>query len=1145
MKYKKLLAATAMTSAAFVVPVMVGAEEIAPEKKDELIASGTYLVGDTVKAALTEIVMPAGAVDKIVSYEWFIDDATTASSKTEQMQIPLNMNAQSIKLIVTTESGKKYTDSITTTPPVEFGATVNGEPKANGTIDIYENTLEIPNDIVKGYQWYVVDGNSYKMLTGETELELDILPEYHGKKVMMLVSTEKGNYYYSLVDVQTLETDFDSVEFAFSVNGKPLVSQKIIVGDTIQLQNFELSGKNDEVLKNSDYEVTYRWLAIKQNGTKVSLANATSNSVVVPIDSDKNKYAMLELEISIYVPSTKETYTKPVTVSLTSGVIDNYDQAILILYNDYTKILNGDSVTAIKQKLEELTNQYNALTETAKTAVTNSSKLNEMNQVYKVIVSLVTEFEAVEAEREQFEILNSETKQANLLKRIEKLKKSVNTLTKAQQTIFYAEISTNGNTYEKGYLETLYEWVNKSSESDASGQYLTVQGIKTLNGEIEAIINTSEKKYEISDGVDNLARINAFEETVKALLVNVNSIDKAYHPLIKIQLLKTAQADVKKAKSVVTSMNKVATITTDAKKKASALIAAQKSYNKLNMYQASLIADITILNPENEDDPDGDSNLVSDKVIDINALIDKLITVGATEYTDGIVAIEEKVEEITLLYKMLSSSEKKQVPNYKLVSQAKKDASAVKKVAASIYKAFDAYDTAKEYAGDDELLSKYISKMNSAQGKFASAYKAYAKLTPQQLSILLQDDYVPESETTYTIADFLTEYAALTSTIGDESFDEKKEYDQSKSEEVVSIIEEMALILEKAQAGKDTSSADLDIELELKINAAKAVYKTLNAYEKKLVNNYGLISTASSHLSKAKTAKKKLETATDDKKFLSAKQAYDKLQTVQQGLIVTTYNKKLADFEYQEVALTAIDEALAMLKNINNYTATAILELQEQLKFVSSKDQKLLKNYSLYQTALKDLKAVESLIPKIDKLGENPSYSNKEKMYASYLKLTAKQQAIFDKYERPFDSNLEKPADLLEKWMNSESLEENSKKLNERIGQIIISGNYQVTLTGDTSLAKLVDFNQKLDVFTNEYKALDSKERKLVVNYSYIKAAEKDLKAVRAVYKLKEDLKVAEDSKKASIESKLQQAKNRLTVEQESLYHLVAPVQQP
>lgn len=184
---------------------------------------------------------------------------------------------------------------------------------------------------------------------------------------------------------------------------------------------------------------------------------------------------------------------------------------------------------------------------------------------------------------------------------------------------------------------------------------------------------------------------------------------------------------------------------------------------------------------------------------------------------------------------------------------------------------------------------------------------------------------------------------------------------------------------------------------------------------------------------------------------------------------------------------------------------------------------------------VKDVRAVDSFVAKMVKLGENPTYSQKDSIYKSYLKLTRVQQQLLGTYKTP-DAIVDEDtySKKLFEWM--EAAEGASTDLNSRIGAIIVSGKYSVILDGASSLEKLADFEQQLDDLTKEYKALDSKERKLVVNYSYIKNAEKDLKAVRAVIQLEEKLANAEDK------SPIEQAKNRLTVEQKSLYDLV---QQP
>lgn len=206
---------------------------------------------------------------------------------------------------------------------------------------------------------------------------------------------------------------------------------------------------------------------------------------------------------------------------------------------------------------------------------------------------------------------------------------------------------------------------------------------------------------------------------------------------------------------------------------------------------------------------------------------------------------------------------------------------------------------------------------------------------------------------------------------------------------------------------------------------AKAMYKDLNSFEKKLVYNYGFVATASSHLSKVKSVKTRLlAAATDEKKFNSAKQAFDKLQAVQKGLIVGSYVEALGNLELDDSPLADLDDNLSSFLEIDDlaeFKKTEFEALQKELNSLSSKELKSLKDYSKYQALVKDLKAVDSFKAKMLKLGNNPTYSNKESIYKSYLKLTRNQQQLFKSYKNPNEDPNEDSEDgtlfeLLDSW---------------------------------------------------------------------------------------------------------------------------------
>lgn len=1159
MKYKKLLAATAMTSAAFVVPVMVGAEEIAPEVKPELIADGTYLVGDTVKAALTEIKTPAGdgttteTVDKIVSYEWFIGDATTASSQTAEFKLPMHAEGKKVKLVVTTEGKEKYFEEIpvkaldTLTADVDVEGKIVTKAKINSTITMKNLKLPepdpIPNpdedEVISGYEWYLVDGNQYKLLVGENGVDLEIPIDYSGKKVLFVVKTESGKAYKKEVEIGKLEVVLSDVEYSIKVNGEKMnlpITTDLLPGDQIEIVHSEVKGKGEALLKPEDYEVHYKWVAYNIvndiEGSQFALPNVTGNTFTIPVDSEKQGYAGFRVTVKISVPSIIPLTEDSRIISI--GTSSKSAEGLITAIDGLRTKSDSNPAPTFKELQEEvnrLLTAYNQLNASAKATITNYAKLDEYVQGFKVVDPLTKDFEKVYTNFKPDG--NLTVKQAELLKAVNSLRQSYNNLTAEQKKIY--QLFEQDNSHPT--IAQLHEWVVKINDND---KYVTNKAVNDFNNKVTTNIDTAvvvDGKYNpnlITAEPDNLKTLTAFEATIKQYLDEAKTFDRAYQPLLNTELLQTALADVKKARAVIDKIDKISTQT--GKKKASAIIAAEKAYNKLNIAQSSLISNSTLdklLKPfsQQELDEQKTANQPAESLVtDINAIL----PAGAEmKYPFDSALLETKLTDIAAKYKLLTSDQKKLVTNYKSIGQVKRDVSAAKRVATSIVKANEAKILADEYANDEDNKKKYISKMKSALSKYNSAYKAFTKLTIEQKSLVNGDS-------------LKSAIASVTEEIYKLEFPENGEYGSGESSKVVEVIKEIADILNTAEdtaLAIGNSAENTDEKLQLAIENAKLAYKALDSSEKKLVHNYGLVSTASSHLSKASSVKKRLLAATDERKFASAKKSFDKLQPVQQGLIIGTYTD--ISQKYTSSGSSNLQELDEKLKEFfeptndpKNYNIEKFKELQKQLQSYSSTELKSLSNSKEYQSMLNDVKKVDSFVTKMVKLGENPTYSQKDSIYKSYLKLTQVQQQLLGTYKTP-DAIVDEDtySKKIFEWM--EAAEGASTDLNSRIGAIIVNGKYVESLDGISKVKTLADFKQQLDNLTKEYKALDSKERKLVVNYSYIKDAEKDLKAVRAVIQLEEQLEKAED------QSPIEQAKNRLTVEQKSLYDLVTPVQQP
>ena len=1107
MDYKKALAATAVTSAAFVVPIVAQAEE----------TGQTPLTGSNIFE---------------VTYT--------------------------------------YTD----------GTSFNGDGSAIFDKKVKAKVISLPDmtDAIVSYQWYIVDGTKYEAITDITPItpdktiELTIPYKSNGKQLALELITEKGEHLWSEdnLAVAPFEVDETKLNIEFLVNGKTIIiddqskkSETLSSGDNLTVKNFAVKGINGEVLSSEHYKVTYKWYAVlkddedeekikdedeaKHSRVKVQLPNVTGSSYTIPYGTHSEYagfYVQAVLEIPTLLMIDTNSYSLPIEkyISLDVDPATELNEEIEQLidpdsygnkyeYNgsfDISEDEDEDEQNFTEDQLFEayinsLISRYENLSTNSKNQVTNYSILQDAKNDIQVVKTLITELTKFDSN------VASTTNHAELIKQFDTIMRSYNALTPLQHSI------VNFTKYSEQYLYQMQELLKKSEvypvASDES--YSTVNQVKALNNDITALINNDDKAYNLDTSSENI--LEDFVQQIKDLTSRTKLIDKNYQPLLYTSILKTAESDVKKANAVITKMQQIPKAKTEAKQIA-AIVTAKKAYDQLTPYQVSLVnayfennaeddVETLFTLPESAEEPFD----VSDIVTNIGDLkVDGVYSLTASE-------LEDQVKQISAEYLSLSAKAKKLVSNYSVLTQVKKDYTAANKVIALMEKAEDAQSSID--ASDDKNLLK---NQKAALTKYTSAYKALIKLTNAQISIVQNGEI--------DVNDFIEDYNELNADVKTPVFKEDDEkatekFDDSKSGNVSELIVSIQDLF-------DTSST-ID-EIEAAINEAKAEYKKLTSYEKKLVYNYAYLSVASSHVSKAKTVQTKLKTATaknDFKKIAAAITSYNKLDAVQQKIIEVDYVAAQTALGVSNDDLGELSELLSQLSNEQYYTFDNINKVSKLMDVLTSKEQKALSDYDKYQTALKDLKAVNTLISKVEKLGDSPSYSKKDSIITSYQKLTKKQLLIFG-------SSNHEAVQKITQWTSD--LQSNTSELNTLIGSINISGEYIVgnmngVTTSYTSIGEVDDqaegtaFLDSFDKFLVNieavYKKLDSKEKKLVTHYSMIATAKKDSKAVRSVVKLAlayEEIEADEDKQSAAFK-KWNNAYSKLTYQQQTLFDSAMP----
>ncbi|AWE07752.1 hypothetical protein DCE79_10310 [Lysinibacillus sp. 2017] len=1148
MDYKKILAATAVTSAAIVVPVVAQAEEtteIEVTTNGELISETNSVFGKTIKAN-TKI----DDVDyKYTAYEWYIEGVKVSTGT--EYKVPISAVDKTVKLIVTYVDGeitKKMSDTVTIDSLGKAEAKFNdedGKPVETATINssITAKGYKVDTgEVVTGFQWYIVDTNTYnfELLSGETDVELDVPFKAQGKQLLFVVSTKQGNYYTSVIDVEEIVVEENDTKFELALNGTTtsnIDEVELVAGDVVSVKNITVDGGNNVKLTASQFDVKYQWYAITKEDNKVNstilVKDATNASFTVPADSAKKEYGQFMVEIYISVPQIEFDFMYPVFVGnklAVSEILETYITNLVdssskayqldIKAPDYTDDMTLTGFMRFKSYVSFLNSEYEKLSPNRKQLISNYALLQEANQDVQAFTKFYDEYKKFVDLKMNFE--NKTVKHADLTKKFATLKTAYNKLTAKQRSLMpLAGIETN-------YVDIMQEWLNKSATSYDSKDYITYKIIDDLNKEIVGllILNTTSEDNTTYGNAYLIAReydmfpfesIVEFQSKVKTLTEEAAKVDKTFQPLIYTSVLKTAQTNAKKAQAVVDKINLIENAK-DSKKKASAIIAANKLYDKLTALQKSLILNIKALTPEETDAQDEASEVVEE--------LRDLIS-GLKDYTESTEDLTLTIEEITTQYKLLSPADKKQVTNYSTVAQVKKDVKAADKVV----KAFAAAEKLEDDANtiDSDNVKGIISKLKSAKTKYQAAYKAYIKLTPTVR--ILVDSSISEK-------DLIESFDIIIKGI-DTEIDKLSEVTVTDSK-ASTLIDEIT----KFEAEVTKGSTDTTVALTT-LNSLKTQYKALSSVDKKKVYNYSTLSTINANISKAKTAETKLQAALKDgseSKLTTALTAFKKLTEIQQGLVsksilddVNTALEDIQDGKTDKSDLEFMFETLA-----GEYGYEDVKSAQKEANRLSAKELKAIKNYNAYQNALKELKAVESFIAKIDKLGDTPTYSKKQTIITNYNKLTAKQAMIFES----MDGYPQIISEMIKKLTTS------SKNLNEFIGSLLVSGQYdlkasfnEVPEVKGEALSFVTSFDEFLAAIDSEYKKLDSKEKKLVPHYSIVTQAKKDSKAIKSVIELAVKYNASSVDSKGSDELKVQweRAFNKLSAQQQSLFNLAMP----
>lgn len=1137
MNYKKILAATAVTSAAIVVPAVAQAEDnVTYEISDKLFSQSAIQYGEKLIAAKELNQDGLDVKDAITKYEWsvvFTDGSTkTLKSTTNELVIPVEAteSGAKIQLKATTASGKHFSQNISVTGITNDTTISIIDLSAENTPIVNEAVVNTPISLKFGfadtktitkYEWYIYDKDTseYVLLSDKTDMILDVPVLASGKTLVAVVKTESNdsnksiNYYRAELEVKDLVLSQKN-GLSLKINDKSATnSSSLAPGDVLSLAPYTIEGNQKEIILPSQANIQYQWMFTDEDGkTSSIITDATNATFTIPNDAFYRTLQSFKVRIDIEVPdaNAKTVYFSEAVKFNVADAEDLVEQ-IDALFNDVSTY--SSDIYNIEDDVKDIQLSYSKLSENSKLLVTNYQKLQQAESDIKLVKPLSQQLQAFGELFSSYPGELSEATHAKLTKQFDSIYKSYLKLSALQRSLL-------GNGFDAQYVEAM----NQNLKNLLVSGGVTVEEVTSINDAIlDLFVDPGSFVKLYKEDLD----IATFKSTINDINARIKKVDKTQQPLIYSALIKNALKDAKKAESVIAKIQVLQDTKLVGTKRTKAIVAAQKQFDKLTYVQKSLVPTSlqTVLNTAME------SELT--KVDELNSLINDFKNAELYTSADPDLSVAAYIKNLYNTFNSLSSADKKLIQNAATLTQANKDVLVVEKFLKSAEKAY-----ADVMSLPEAMTEKaYISNDKKTLSKYTSVYKAYVKLTQKQKALIESFD------TEYDIeADIIAEYQRLLVELNEpteKDFEVNEETGLSKFEE--SKISEVKSLLQDLEEMVSANSSASVQDAITKINVIKAAYKKLTSIEKKHVDNYPILSAANSLVSKAQSVQNSLKSAiavNTESKLTSAIAAYNKLTSAQKSLI---NNGDIAYGEEAESMLSNLQPDLDELEsifegfspeNLEYLTKDVIENATAQIKNYSSKQLKTVSYYSTYQQALKDLKAVDTFVGKIDKLGPNPTYSKKQTIFDAFNKLTGAQITLLNN-----SSSYAQYLVILDGWKMT--VNDASATLNTDIASLYEenTGKYKVSLALD-GIAGLDELTTIINGYESQYKNLDSKEKKLVTHYGFLKTATKDVKAVKPVMILAEQFDEASEDEKEVIFNQWQKAYNKLTLQQQSLFDL-------
>ncbi|MED3803157.1 hypothetical protein P4562_14625 [Lysinibacillus xylanilyticus] len=935
-----------------------------------------------------------------------------------------------VALIVPTVAGATGANTVT----------VTGQNIVNETLKASIENLPA-NSIVKGYQWYYVDGSSdstKKPISGATSATFTIPVDAAGKAVFVEATTTKDEKYKS--EPRSIK------ELQLSITAPRIDSSSnyAVPGELVQVSGAIVTDVAGAKLQSSQITYSYQWF-YKVGESFTIIDGATNNTYSIPKDALEKGMKDIIVKVKAKVGSSLVESDVSAVISVSNEPSDSMIDEIktlLITDNKY----NVTSLESFKAKVTELESKYQALSTAAKANVKN----------YDVLKRAAADVDLISKLNEKVDKVN-EVNEKDLSKYLKEIEEAYDKFDLLQRSLDLNDALYNS-------IKTILKDPTDIDE---------FKEVRRLNQAIVELLTyeNSFVKYVPTSKESLQAAVETIEKDIAKLSQN-------YRATVQNQtILSDAKSDIKKVEQFIKLFDKLSQNDSPSKQVTTAK-SIRTSYEKLTYKQLQLVPAkymSTLLQAENAENSQIDRlNIEIDNYagdVEDSYPIDPSVTTWQSHVNN--------VNRIINEYKGLTKNSAAKIVGYDSMVTLQKDFKAAEK----IIKDMDAYKKLSVTPGvaESKLKTNYTNVM-----------KAYNKLTSLQQSLVYNaNDFLlnpptitvdlngkePADKaaalalkaevdkladvTKYTFAQFesavnaattkyknlssagrkyVTNYYLLTAASKDlsgvKSFHKKVQTarevtDATKQAKKIQTVQTAYaklpanqqhlakqqyedLLNNRLEDGNTPDITKLNNEIATivsndtytvsmeRIKELSTQYNKLSSSDKKRVSNAAILTTAVSDVKKVESFIKTYEKSFKSNPSTVIK-AFDKLTSKQMSLVSPEIRQSIIDKDKgqqqsNEIALKLVESINSLLVNgeyIDNLE-TKVKEIRTAYDVLSSSEKSVVKNYSKLTQAESDLKKVAEVhalyVPATD-----DNATARKAWQTAYGKLSKKLEILYKK----------------------------------------------------------------------------------------------------------------------------------------------------